>query len=166
MINMKKDNGYYGMSLRIENNSPIAEWMAAQDNKSASIKALIALAIEIYGVDQDVITCAMMDSKIGKMVLHQQQLASEALHKTREKAKYEASKAESASPVQTTEEIETEAEDKPATVAVAASAVRNKPRRKRKARSKAKTSNKKPEAKIEGEKVDIDQSAKNWRDMM
>ena len=82
---MKKDNGYYGMSLRIEQNSPISEWLNSQENKSASIKALIAMAIETYGVDADVITCAMLDSKIGKMVRKQQRAAERAVERPRAK---------------------------------------------------------------------------------
>lgn len=154
---MKKDNGYYGMSLRIEQNSPISEWLNSQENKSASIKALIAMAIETYGVDADVITCAMLDSKIGKMVRKQQRAAERAVERTR--AKQAAEEVEKQVPAEGEEEPATE--EKASEVAEQVAEKPAKPKRRRKARSKAKA---KP--KTDGEKEENDKTAKNWREMM
>lgn len=161
---MKKDNGYYGMSLRIEQNSPISEWLNSQENKSASIKALIAMAIETYGVDADVITCAMLDSKIGKMVRKQQRAAERAVERTRAKQaaeeveKQAAAEAKEEPAVEEEPATEEKASEEKATVATEKPV---KPKRKRKTRSKAKA---KPKADSENE--ENDKTAKNWREMM
>lgn len=171
MIKMKKDNGYYGMSLRIEQNSPISEWLNAQENKSASIKALIAMAIETYGVDEDIITCAMMDSKIGKMVRKQQRLAERAVVRSRAKQAAEEDekrikeKAEKDKELAAEKELlaqmeaEEAAKEEEAPVDTEKQA---KPKRKRKARSKAKA---KADSENE-EKNGNEKAAKNWREMM
>lgn len=162
---MKKDNGYYGMSLRIENNSPISEWLNSQENKSASIKALIAMAIETYGVDADVITCAMLDSKIGKMVRKQQRAAERAVERTR--AKQAAEEVEKQVAAEAKEEPAVKEE--PATEEKASEAAEqvveksDKPKRKRRARSKAKA---KAKPKADSENEENDKTAKNWREMM
>lgn len=157
---MKKDNGYYGMSLRIEQNSPISEWLNSQENKSASIKALIAMAIETYGVDADVITCAMLDSKIGKMVRKQQRAAERAVERTRAKQAAEEVEKQAAAEAEEEPATEEKASEEKATVATEKPA---KPKRKRKTRSKAKA---KAKPKTDSANEENDKTAKNWREMM
>ncbi len=67
MRKKERDREYYSLSLRVERNTPLADWLDAQDSKSASLKALINLAINTYG-NQDVIQAAMQGSKIGMLV--------------------------------------------------------------------------------------------------
>ncbi len=67
----EKDRDYYSLSLRVEMGTPLAEWLKAQDNKSASIKALINVAIDTYGTDQDIIRLSMCNSMVGRTLAGQ-----------------------------------------------------------------------------------------------
>lgn len=67
----EKDRDYYSLSLRVEMDTPLAEWLKAQDNKSASIKALINVAIDTYGTDQDIIRLSMCNSMVGRTLAGQ-----------------------------------------------------------------------------------------------
>lgn len=67
----EKDRDYYSLSLRVEMGTPLAEWLKAQDNKSASIKALINVAIDKYGTDQDIIRTSMCNSMVGRTLAGQ-----------------------------------------------------------------------------------------------
>lgn len=67
----EKDREYYSLSLRVEKGTPLAEWLKAQDSKSASIKALINVAIDKYGTDQDIIRTSMCNSMVGRTLAGQ-----------------------------------------------------------------------------------------------